>query len=69
MITAKLRWSFAGAVAGMDCVQVHEGRDPHKWHDNFLCYRQPVADLVTITKIRTVKPQAVWTMSGVASLP
>lgn len=34
-----LRWSNAGAIAGMDCVNVHEASEPaaSAWADNFLC--------------------------------
>ncbi len=34
-----LRWSNSGAIAGMDCVGVHESADPNAsaWADNFLC--------------------------------
>ncbi len=53
-----LRWSSSGAIAGMSCVQVHEGRDPYSWHDNYLCWSESAqrADLLTITKIRNIKP-------------
>lgn len=56
--TLTLRWSSSGAIAGMSCVQVHEGRDPHSWHDNYLCWSESAqrADLLTITKIRNIKP-------------
>ncbi|MGV3621820.1 MAG: N-acetylmuramoyl-L-alanine amidase [Archangium sp.] len=34
-----LRWSNAGAVDGMDCINVHESSEPAAaaWADNFLC--------------------------------
>lgn len=56
--TLTLRWSSAGAIAGMSCVQLHEGRDPYSWNDNYLCWSETAqrADLLTITKIRNIKP-------------
>jgi hypothetical protein len=53
-----LAWSSTGPIAGLDCVQIHESRDPYTWHDNFLCWQGPnqTADLLTITKIRNIKP-------------
>jgi len=32
-----LRWSSAGPIGGMSCVQLSEPADPHTWDDNFLC--------------------------------
>jgi hypothetical protein len=31
------RWSYAGPVSGMTCVQWTETADPHTWSDNYLC--------------------------------
>ena len=61
-----LRWSPQGAIAGMACVQVHEGRDPYGWHDNYLCWteRRQVADLLTITQIRNIKPASGLDAAG-----
>jgi len=54
----ELRWSPSGPITGLDCVQVHEGRDPYGWADNYLCWSEQArqADLLTITRIKTVKP-------------
>ncbi|MDJ0631204.1 MAG: hypothetical protein QNJ44_23310 [Rhodobacter sp.] len=61
-----LRWSSAGTIAGMNCVQMHEGRDPYTWHDNYLCWseRRRTADLLTITKIRNIKPASGLDAAG-----
>lgn len=32
-----IAWSPAGPLAGRYCTQIHEGSDPHTWHDNYLC--------------------------------
>ena len=32
------RWSFAGPLAGMTCVQWFETSDPDTWGDNYLCW-------------------------------
>ena len=32
------RWSSAGPIRGMRCVQWLETADPHTWSDNYLCY-------------------------------
>ena len=36
-VIENLRWSTAGQIPGMFCVQISEGADPHTWDDNFLC--------------------------------
>lgn len=61
-----LRWSPSGAVARMNCVQTIEGSDPHGWHDNFLCWTESSqrADLVTILKIRNIKPASGLDAAG-----
>lgn len=37
--TTEFRWSSSGSIAGLNCVQVHEGRAPQEftWWDNYLC--------------------------------
>lgn len=37
--TTEFRWSSSGPIAGLNCVQVHEGRAPQEftWWDNYLC--------------------------------
>ena len=32
-----MKWSMAGPIEGMKCVNTHEAADPHTWEDNFLC--------------------------------
>jgi hypothetical protein len=61
-----LRWSSAGAIAGMNCVQVHEGSDPYTWNDNYLCWSETVqrADLLTILKIKNIKPASGLDAAG-----
>ena len=31
------KWSSAGPIEGLKCVQWLEPSDPHTWHDNYLC--------------------------------
>lgn len=61
-----LNWSSSGPIAGESCVQVHEGRDPYSWHDNYLCWTEDLrrADLLTITRIRNVKPASGLDAAG-----
>jgi hypothetical protein len=61
-----LRWSSAGPIDGMACVQVHEGSDPYSWHDNYLCWIESAqrADLLTITKIKNIKPASGLDAAG-----
>lgn len=30
-------WSYHGSIPNMYCTQIHEGADPHAWHDNYFC--------------------------------
>lgn len=30
-------WSSTGRVEGMDCIQIHESKDPHIWRTNYFC--------------------------------
>ncbi len=32
-----IRWSFAGPINGMRCMNTHEPASPHTWGDNYLC--------------------------------
>jgi len=32
-----MRWSSAGAIAGMRCTKINEPSDPATWNDNYLC--------------------------------
>ena len=32
-----MKWSMAGPIEGMKCVNTKENADPHTWGDNFLC--------------------------------
>jgi hypothetical protein len=61
-----LQWSSSGPIGGMACVQLHEGSDPYSWHDNFLCWRESAqrADLLTITKIKNIKPASGLDAAG-----
>lgn len=36
-------WSYAGPIAGKQCVQINEPADPHTWQDNYLCFDQNYA--------------------------
>jgi len=33
----EIMWSFAGPIKGMRCTKISEPKDPHTWHDNYLC--------------------------------
>merc|ERR1719233_324519 len=33
------KWNSAGKPADYNCIQIHEGADPHTWHDNYFCWR------------------------------
>jgi len=48
-----MRWSYAGPIRGMRCIQVNESAEPakHAWRDNYLCLP------------RTSKLQIRWTTS------
>ena len=61
-----LTWSASGPLAGLICVHMVEGSDPYGWRDNYLCYNEnrQTADLLTITKIKTVKPASGLDSAG-----
>ena len=32
-----MKWSSAGQISGMKCIQIKEPSDPNTWTDNYLC--------------------------------
>jgi len=38
------KWSSGGIPSGYDCTQIHEGADPHTWHDNYFCWKKERKD-------------------------
>jgi hypothetical protein len=32
-----MKWSFAGLISGMKCIQIKEPSDPNTWTDNYFC--------------------------------